>query len=168
MLGLAAVVAYTGSAPVSARGSGGEGVDWFLETARDHAVESAAEELREDGAIPDLDDARLIARGAHHYGESCVTCHGGPGVKSAEFARGMEPQPPHLTFGTHRPAETYWIVKNGIRMTGMPSFARGHSEEDLWGITAFVRKLPDMSKEEYERLTAEDGSDHHHDGGGSD
>jgi len=46
-------------------------------------------------------------------------------------------------------AELFWIVKNGLKMTGMPSFGKTHTEEQIWGIVAFLRHLPTLSPEEH-------------------
>jgi mono/diheme cytochrome c family protein len=46
-------------------------------------------------------------------------------------------------------AELFWIVKNGLKMTGMPSFGKTHTEKQIWGIVAFLRRLPNLSPEEY-------------------
>jgi mono/diheme cytochrome c family protein len=46
--------------------------------------------------------------------------------------------------------EVYWVVKHGIRMTGMPAFGPAHDERELWSIVAFVERLPRMSPEAYQ------------------
>jgi mono/diheme cytochrome c family protein len=46
-------------------------------------------------------------------------------------------------------AELFWVAKNGLKMTGMPSFGKTHTDEQLWGIVAFVRRLPNLAPEEY-------------------
>jgi hypothetical protein len=49
----------------------------------------------------------------------------------------------------------FWVIKNGINMTGMPSFAlAGAKDEDLWSIVAFVKKLPIISDADYKTWTA--------------
>lgn len=65
-------------------------------------------------------------------------------------------------------AELYWIIENGIKMTGMPAFGPTHSKDELWGIVAFVRHLPSMSPKEYQTMVKaagfkeEGAEDHHH------
>src|SRR5262249_42518674 len=63
-------------------------------------------------------------------------------------------------------AELFWIIKHGIKMTGMPAWA-DHSDEELWATVAFIKKLPGMTPEEYAKLVmaskAQGG--HHHRGG---
>ncbi len=86
---------------------------------------------------------------AHLYRQHCAVCHGLPdGVKSA-IQKGMYPNPPLLLHGkgvTDDPAgETYWKVKNGIRLTGMPAFGGELSEKDLWSISELLAGADKLS-----------------------
>ncbi|WP_352532616.1 MULTISPECIES: c-type cytochrome [unclassified Mesorhizobium] len=63
-------------------------------------------------------------------------------------------------------AELYWIMQNGIKMTGMPAFGSTHNQEELWAMVAFTRRLPEMSQSEYEKIT--EASEGHHQAGGED
>jgi len=49
-------------------------------------------------------------------------------------------------------AEIYWIVKHGIKLTGMPAFGPTHDENELWGLVAIVKEIPRMSPEQYRQL----------------
>lgn len=110
--------------------------------------------------VPPLGDAAQLKLGAAHYQEMCVTCHGAPGVKMSEIGAGLNPSPPNLIRSTRdmSPAEAYWIVKNGIRMTGMPAFGPTHNESELWAITAFVKQLPTMTPQQYQALVPAHGA----------
>ncbi len=49
----------------------------------------------------------------------------------------------------------FWVIKNGINMTGMPSFAQaGANDDDIWSIVAFLKKLPSVSEADYKAWTA--------------
>ncbi len=100
---------------------------------------------------PPLSDPAMVRRGAVLYGELCAVCHGGPGVRPSPVGMGLNPGPPDLADAARAlPAhQVYWIVKHGIRMTGMPAFP-GRGEGDLWALVAFVRALPRMSPEAYQ------------------
>jgi hypothetical protein len=56
----------------------------------------------------------------------------------------------------HRtPAQLFWVVKNGINMTGMPSFKlAGASDDEIWSIVAFLKKLPRIPEADYKAWTA--------------
>jgi CopA family copper-resistance protein len=83
----------------------------------------------------------------------CAVCHGAPDVPPGDIADGLYPKPPDLAAAAKHSsdAELFWTVKNGIKMTGMPSWS-DHSDEELWATVAFVRKLPGMSEAEYAKL----------------
>jgi mono/diheme cytochrome c family protein len=103
-----------------------------------------------------LADHKRVVAGTSHFAEHCATCHSAPGVYSGELAKGMYPQPPVLTDSAKEwsPAELFWIIKNGIKMSGMPSWP-GLSDDDLWNIVAFLQKLPGMSEQDYGNLAKE-------------
>ena len=86
---------------------------------------------------------------AHLYRENCAVCHGLPGEPKTAISNGMYPKPPKLTEGKgvtdDTPGETYWKIANGIRLTGMPAFAKSLSEKEMWQISellASADKLP--------------------------
>jgi mono/diheme cytochrome c family protein len=103
---------------------------------------------------PELKDAALVRQGLALYRELCVSCHGAPGVDPDPVGRGMNPNPPRLALAApdYADREIYWIIKNGFKMAGMPGFEVGHTERELWALTAFVRRIPQLSDEEYERM----------------
>jgi len=90
-----------------------------------------------------------LQNAANLYRQHCSVCHGLPdGVKSAT-QKGMYPVPPLLLHGKgvtdDPPGESYWKVKNGIRLTGMPAYGGALSEKDLWSISELLAgadKLP--------------------------
>jgi len=105
-----------------------------------------------------INDASRVQAGAKAYAaHGCTNCHGGPGVNWAKFSEGLHPDPPDLkdVVGELSPAELFWVIKNGINMTGMPSFAQaGASDDDIWSIAAFLKKLPTVSEADYKAWTA--------------
>jgi len=103
-----------------------------------------------------------LSVGAEHYGEMCVTCHAAPGVDRDEIGKGLNPEPPRLEkiVANWTDAELFWTVKNGIRLTGMPGFGETHTDAEVRSIVAFVRRLPKMSPQEYERRIAATTSHH--------
>ena len=83
----------------------------------------------------------------------CSECHLAPGVKRTEISQGLYPRAPELRRKTTlTPAEQFWVVKHGIKMTGMPAWGVTHDDDLLWDVVAFVRKLPELTKEQYETL----------------
>jgi mono/diheme cytochrome c family protein len=89
--------------------------------------------------------------------QGCANCHGAPGVNWAKYSEGLHPDPPDLKeIVDHRsPSQLFWVVKNGINMTGMPSFAlAGAKDDEIWSIVAFLKKLPGVSEADYKVWTA--------------
>ena len=121
---------------------------WVINKTRDNSVERRDRNI----VVPALNDSALIVTGFEHYNEMCVICHSAPGIKPSEIARGLYPLPPLIyKYGsTMEPAEAFWIIKNGLKLTGMPAFGETHSDEKIWAITAFVtHKLENMTPEEF-------------------
>ena len=83
----------------------------------------------------------------------CSECHLAPGVKRTEISQGLYPRAPELRRKTTlTPEEQFWVVKHGIKMTGMPAWGVTHDDDLLWDVVAFVRKLPELTPEQYEAL----------------
>jgi hypothetical protein len=105
-----------------------------------------------------LEEPATIQAGAREFVEhGCTNCHGGPGVNWAKFSEGLHPDPPDLkdVVGDRTPAELFWVIKNGINMTGMPSFAlAGAKDDELWRIVAFLKRLPNVSEADFKAWTA--------------
>jgi len=99
------------------------------------------------------DESNLMA-GAQLYKENCAVCHGLPDGKETDIAKGMFPDPPKLMQGKgvtdDPPAESYWKVAGGIRMTGMPGFQKTLSNTQIWQVSLLVanaNKLPQSVKD---------------------
>jgi mono/diheme cytochrome c family protein len=123
---------------------------WLLNTARVHSIKAHAASI----PVPArLDDDAKILMGTEHFAAHCAVCHGAPGVPKGDIATGLYPQPPNLANAAKQfsPAELFWIVKNGIKMSGMPSWA-DHSDDELWATVAFIEKLPGMTEQDYAKL----------------
>ncbi|MGZ3218318.1 c-type cytochrome [Paracoccus sp. T5] len=149
-------VAYTGTYNVAASDQHADAVRWTLDTTMRRSVE------RRSGGVelPETFSDELVAQGAHHYAESCVYCHGAPGQDPTEWSRGMRPEPPHLMEAAAEwsAEEIYWIVENGIKMSGMPAFGTHHGPEGIAALTAFVTQMPGLSSDDYRTLTGSGGA----------
>lgn len=134
----------------------------FIETLRDRSIYVRSDDVSE----PDLDDAKLMEAAFAHYHEMCRLCHGAPDYQPEEFAKGLYPQPPSMISGhvqeARSQAEIYWIVKHGIKMTGMPAFGPTHSDPELYGLVVLTMEIPQRSPEEYRRQVQKMGSEGGH------
>jgi hypothetical protein len=129
-------------------------VAWVLQYVRQMSVARNAS----DSPPMSLDDPAVVQDGARAFLQrGCPQCHGAPGVEWAKFSEGLRPDPPDLKdIAAELPApQIFWVVKNGINMTGMPSFgAIKVDDRELWSIVAFVKKLPSVSDADFKSWTA--------------
>jgi len=123
---------------------------WVFSTTMDRSVRHNAAGI---SVSEDYKNANP-AEGYERYHQMCEGCHGGPGIKQGEIGAGLNPLPQWLVDAAPdwTPAEVYWIVKNGVKMTGMPGFGASYDDKKLWSIAAFVKRLPDMTPEQYKEM----------------
>jgi mono/diheme cytochrome c family protein len=128
-------------------------VAWTITQVREASISHYAT----DTPPANLGDPATIQAGAKAFAaRGCVNCHGGPGAMWAKFSEGLNPSPPDLkdVVGGLEPRELFWVVKNGIKMTGMPSFgATGVPDPEIWSIVAFLKKLPTVSDTDFKAWT---------------
>ncbi|MDA8229906.1 MAG: cytochrome c [Magnetospirillum sp.] len=125
---------------------------WLLDTAKRQSVRARARGI----SPPFLAEEGMVEEGAKLFHERCEGCHGAPGVDAKPFAKHMLPQPPKLAEDVRRwtSAELFWIVRHGIRMTGMPAFGELIPEQKIWQIVAFLQQLPNLQAEQYQKMVA--------------
>ncbi len=116
---------------------------------------------------PFADDVDAVSTGLKSFGAMCLQCHGAPQVEPEEFAKGLNPPARELSTVLHEwsDGELFWIVKHGIRMTGMPAFGPTHSDDEIWKVVAAVRQLPDLTQNQEKLLEESSGSGHEHGSG---
>jgi mono/diheme cytochrome c family protein len=109
--------------------------------AKDVAIPIQARALT--NPVPASDET--VNQGQQLYTQSCALCHGSDGRGRTDLGRNMYPpamdlNSPHVQHWTD--AELFWIIQNGVRLTGMPSWKAGLSEADTWKVVDFLRSLP--------------------------
>lgn len=100
-----------------------------------------------------------VLAGAHVYKTHCAFCHGLPGGKPSVEGRGMFPHAPQLftrrgMVNTDPPGMTYWKVRNGIRLTGMPSFEAALTYQQMLQVTMLLRSANKLPPQALAVLTA--------------
>ena len=129
-------------------------VGWALERVRMASISHHAT----DTPPVSLDDPAVVQAGAKAFSErGCVTCHGGPGAAWAKFSEALNPSPPDLAevAKARTPAEIFWVVKHGLKFTGMPGFAAiDVKDKEIWEIAAFVKNWPNVSVAYFKTWTA--------------
>jgi mono/diheme cytochrome c family protein len=145
----AAVYTFGGFYSVAASSEDSAPVAWTLARVRQASIARHAEGSPPSG----LEDPAQVQAGARAYAaRGCVTCHGAPGVGWEKFSEGMRPYPPDLkdVVKDRTPAQLFWVIKNGIKMTAMPGFGLIEvPDPEIWSIVAFTRKLPTVSEADF-------------------
>jgi mono/diheme cytochrome c family protein len=101
----------------------------------------------------------VIAAGLSHFADHCAACHANDGSGETELGLGLYPRPPDMRQeGTQSltDGELFYIIENGIRLTGMPAFGTGTAAgaEETWHLVHFIRQLPRLTPEQLEQMQA--------------
>ena len=100
-----------------------------------------------------------IAQGSAHFADHCSVCHGNDGSGNTEMGRGLYPKAPDMRLATTQnlsDGQLFYIIENGVRLTGMPGWGVGTKvgEEESWRLVHFIRHLPQITPEEVQRMAA--------------
>jgi thiosulfate dehydrogenase len=110
-------------------------------------------------AVPMQTTPENLLAGAMIYKKRCAFCHGLPNSKPSEQGRGMFPHAPQFFLHTDIPTglppeDIYWMVRNGVRMTGMPSFGSSLTYQQMWQVTQMLRNADQLPPRVMDALTA--------------
>lgn len=141
---------------VSARQGHLPGVGIVLHTTFKQSVR-----LRAPGpeAVPDtIDHPDRIALGAMHFQTACAFCHSAPGRVRSATSRAMNPPPPHIAeiAAAWQPRQLFWIIREGIKMSGMPAWPVPDHEDEIWSVVAYLNAVPDMAVDQKSALAGAD------------
>lgn len=148
-------------------GAGFVGLWLFIQhgiSARDEptAVEAFVARRLRHLAVPRADrDARnpvahtseSLARARAHWADHCASCHGNDGRGRTKMGQNLYPKAPDMTLPETQSlsdGELYYVIENGVRLTGMPAWGNPGTEDgtETWELVAFIRRLPRMTAEE--------------------
>jgi mono/diheme cytochrome c family protein len=126
-------------------------VAWAVHQTYQHAM------ARDSAGITvpaDLETAANVQAGAHLYLETCAMCHGAPGMPPGPLRRGINPSAPFLLAATRKnqPNQMFWVIKNGVKMTGMAAFGKSMTDQQIWDLAAFLQKGRGISAADYAKL----------------
>lgn len=103
-------------------------------------------------------NAETLAEAMEHFADHCAFCHANDGSGQSDIGRGLYPKPPDMRMRETQnltDGELYYIIENGVRLTGMPAFgveATQGADEATWKLVRFIRHLPDMTDDEFLRM----------------
>lgn len=134
----------------------------MMQMLRERSISARASKLHPP---PNLTDLALIRQGAGNYNSMCTGCHLAPGMEETELSNGLYPSPPNFSkVGVVDPAHHFWVIKHGIKASGMPAWGASMDDQYIWGMVAFLQQLPRLNAEQYEAMVASSGG-HSHGGG---
>lgn len=125
---------------------------WATHTTMVHSMRRRARDVHPPAVFT---PAETIA-GLHLYEQKCLVCHGGPGTPRAGWVQGMNPSPPFLLDASRRwtRGQLFWVVKNGVKMTGMPAWGLTEDDGRIWDIVAFLEAMPEMKPADFQSQAA--------------
>jgi mono/diheme cytochrome c family protein len=131
-----------------------------IEYARNRSVTVRARDI----VVPSLNEPGRVADGAADYDAMCTSCHLAPGMADNEMRPGLYPKPPNLAeIPALPPKIQFWVIKHGIKMSGMSAWGKTHSDDEIWNMVAFLQKLPKLTPGEYKMLVGIAVGHHDHD-----
>ena len=132
----------------------------FIGFVRERSIATRARDI----TVPSLNEPGRVADGASDYDTMCTSCHLAPGMAENEMRPGLYPKPPNLAaIPALPPAIQFWVIKHGIKMSGMSAWGKTHSDDEIWNMVAFLQKLPKLTPGEYKMLVGIAAGHHDHD-----
>lgn len=127
---------------------------WLAGMVRGAALPSDARQRKNPVALTPqvLDEARA------HWADHCAVCHANDGSGDAVMGRNMYPPAPDMRLAETQQmtdGELFYIIENGVRLTGMPAWGtpgNAHDDEDSWKLVYFIRHLPQVTVEEKKQM----------------
>lgn len=115
--------------------------------ARNTAMPTSAKAMKNPVRLsPDVQQEAMA-----HFADHCAVCHGNNGSGETMFGKGMYPKPPDLRLSRTQnltDGEIFYIIENGIRMSGMPAFGGADTADQSWKLVYFIRHLPQLTPAE--------------------
>ncbi len=147
------MLAWFASQGVSARPAPGGAETAVARRWRAAAIPRAAREIR--NPVPLSPDS--LNAGLEHFADHCAACHANDGSGDTEMGRGLYPRAPDMRQAATQSltdGDLFYIIENGVRLTGMPGWGTGTPEGDQesWQLVQFIRRLPALTQEEIDRM----------------
>ena len=108
-----------------------------------------------DAKNPVMSSPEVMDEAMAHFADHCATCHANDGSGDTAIGKGLYPKPPDMrAAGTQglTDGELFYIIHNGIRLTGMPAFGQSDEDTDSWKLVHFIRHLPSITSDELEKM----------------
>jgi mono/diheme cytochrome c family protein len=112
---------------------------------------------------PFATDTSIWRTAADHYSDHCASCHGIDGHGKTDVGENMYPKVPDLADQSVQQltdGELFYVIQNGVRWTGMPSWKHEHSPEETWRLVSFIRATPHLTRADLESAGLAAGEQH--------
>jgi len=152
ILGVATFI-WLGSRGISAKAQPGRFETAIARTMRHLAVPRGARNIRN----PVEKSSDVIKEGMAHYADHCAACRANDRSGETEMGLGLYPQPPDMRLPATQSltdGELFYIIENGVRLTGMPAWSTGTEEgnHSTWHLVHFIRELPRLTSEQIDEM----------------
>ena len=148
-----AILIWSSSAGLSARATPGRIETVIARTMRRLAIPRNARDLNNPVAA----SPEIIAEGMAHYADHCAACHANDGSGETEIGLGLYPKAPDMRLPATQSltdGELFYVIENGVRLTGMPAWSTGTDEgrQSTWHLVHFIRELPRLTSDKIEQM----------------
>ncbi len=124
---------------------------YVAKSVRRMAIPASAREAKNPfAATPEL-----LADARAHFADHCATCHANDGSGQTIIGQNLYPKAPDMRLPQTQnlsDGEIYYIIHNGIRLTGMPAWGKATRDEDSWKLVFFIRHLPKITPGEIREM----------------
>lgn len=155
LIGAYALV-QSGLIPANADAQPGRLETWMARTSLDSTLRREAPDSQNPVALTEQN----LLDGVHLFAQNCAICHGAAKGEASPspIAKGLYQKPPQFaTHGVEDDPEgvSFWKIKHGIRLTGMPSFGYSLSDQEIWTLALFLGhmdKLPPAVQQSWQQV----------------
>lgn len=134
----------------------------LLEAMRERSIEIRVAGIQ----VPAIGEDTSIIRGAGNYDAMCVQCHRAPGMADTELSKDLYPSPPDLSKKAPDAAHAFWVIKHGVKASGIPAWGKSMSDKDIWELAGFLQTLPQLDHAKYKDIVGQSNGHSHGEGPG--
>jgi mono/diheme cytochrome c family protein len=124
---------------------------YVAKTARNLSIPASERDTKN----PFEPTAEVLSEARAHFADHCATCHGNDGSGKTEIGQNLYPKTPDLRQSDTQnltDGQIYYIIHNGIRLTGMPAWGSPGKDDDSWKLVLFLRHMPQMTPQEMKEM----------------
>jgi mono/diheme cytochrome c family protein len=126
---------------------------YVAKTARKLSIPAS----QRDAKNPFAPTAEVLSEARAHFADHCALCHGNDGSGKTQIGQNLYPKTPDMRLPATQDltdGEIYYVIHNGIRLTGMPAWGTEVKDEDSWKLVLFIRRLPQLTSAEEREMEA--------------